>query len=68
MNISVLHSDLHDAVLFSFYQISVCSAGSPAEPLNCIPQQSGQADEGTLVNGDGNRLCSAADLVVPDMQ
>ncbi|XP_024020764.1 uncharacterized protein LOC21398060 isoform X2 [Morus notabilis] len=44
------------------------SEGSPAEPLNCIPQQSGQAEEGTLVNGDGNRLCSAADLVVPDMQ
>ena len=56
-----------------FYQISVCSAGSGAEALHSVPQQSGQAEEVStpvqddLVNADGNPTCSAADSAVPGL-
>lgn len=56
-----------------FYQISVCSAGSGAEPLRSLPQQSDQAEEvlrrrqDGLVNADGNPTFSAADSAVPGL-
>lgn len=47
---------------------------SPAEPLDCSNQQSGQAEEdavsarNTCVNADGKPFCSIINSVVPDLK